>query len=183
MSDQLAQYLDQLGKAHGFTLEELEHNRAGRLHPRQVQRAKGRGGPIAGAIVTVLCGVGGSVGALLYYDDVRKPLERLDRNALIAIIGATVVVTSFFLAVTISSFRARTRRVAAFEAGQLATLTAKVMKSAVRGHRGAPSSYFLTFGDQRFSVTRDTWELVTHAATYRAFAVGAQLLTFEPRSG
>lgn len=177
---ELEQYLAQLGKAHGFTLEELETNRQGKIHPRQLVSAKGMGGVITAFIFTLLSGAGGSVGALLYYDDVRKPLERLDRNALIGIVGATVVVTLFFFAIFMSAVRGRRRRVAAFARGTVEVLTAPVVKSGVQGRGGAASSFYLTFGSRRFPVLRDTWELVTHGASYRAYVVDERLLSLEP---
>ncbi|MBL8920320.1 MAG: hypothetical protein JNJ54_15745 [Myxococcaceae bacterium] len=178
--NELEQYLTQLGQAHGFTLEHLEANRQGRIHAEQVSRSKGRGGPITAIVFTVLSAVGGSVGAFLYYDDARKPLARLDRNALVGILGATVLVTLFFLAIAVSSVRARKRRVAAFEAGRVEVLSGPVVKKGVQGRGGNPGAFHLHFGDRRFWVLRQTWELVTHGATYRAYVVNDQLLSLEP---
>lgn len=178
---ELEQYLSQLGKAHGFSLEELEANRQGQVHPRQLAGAKGLGGVIAAFVFTLLSSAGGSIGASLYYDDVRKPLERLDRNALIGIVGATVLVTLFFFAIFVSAVRGRRRRVAAFARGAVEVLSGPVVKSGVEGRGGAASSWYLGFGGRRFPVLRDTWELVTHGAAYRAYVVDDRLLSFEPQ--
>jgi hypothetical protein len=176
----LERYLAQVGEAHGFTLEELDANRQGKVHQRQLASATGVGGVLAASVLTLLAAGGGSIGAFLYYDDARKPLARLDRNALVGIVGVTALVTLFFLWVFVSAERGRRRRLAAFSRGVVEVVVAPAVKSGVQGRGGAASSWFLTFGDQRFSVLRDRWDLVTHGATYRAYTLEGRLLSFEP---
>lgn len=178
--NELEQYLGQLAKAHGFTLEQLEMNRQGQLHPTQVARSKGVAGAVFAFVLCVLCLVGGTTGAVLYYDDVRKPLERLDRNALVGIGGGTTVATAFFGWIGLSALASRRRRIAAFATGRVEVVTAPVVKSGIQGRGGAASTWRLTFGDRHFSVMHDTWELVTHGATYRAYVVNGELLSLEP---
>lgn len=177
---ELEAYLQQLSKAQGFTLEQLEANRAGQVHPSQLAASKGVAGPVAALVFAVASLGGGATGAVLYYEDASKPLERLDRNALVLIIGATVVVTAFFVGVFVNSLRARRRRVEAYARGAVTVVTTQVAKQAVRGGRGGPSTWLLHFGEHRFHVSEATWELVTHGATYRAFLVDGRLLSFEP---
>lgn len=176
---ELEQYLDQLGKAHGFTKDELEANRSGVVHPAQLARSQ-RGtiaGPLfwVGFVGAIL--IGGLGGAYAFVDGSSSPLSRVDRNALIAILGATTLATLLFSWAGISSVRRAARRREAFRAGTVTVVEGLVAKGSVRG---SASTYWLDLGGQRFSVGRSTWELVTHGATYRGYLIAGQMVTFEP---
>lgn len=178
MSD-LEQYLNQLGKAHGFTKEELDANRSGVVHPAQLARSQ-RGaisGPVFWVVFVAAILVGGLGGAYVFVDGSSSPLSRVDRNALIAILGATTLATLLFSWAGISSVRRAARQREAFRAGTVTVVEGLVARGAVRGQH---ARFWLDLGGQRFSVGRSTWELVTHGATYRGCLIAGQLVTFEP---
>lgn len=176
---ELDKYLDQLGQAHGFTKEELEANRAGTIHPAQLARSQ-RGavsGPVFwGLWVLVILG-GGLGGAYAFVDGSSSPLSRVDRNALIAILAATALGALVFSGIGITSVRRAARRREAFRAGTVTVIEGLVAKGSARG--SAPT-YWLDLGGKRFFVSRRTWELVTHGATYRGYLIAGQMVTFEP---
>lgn len=178
MSD-LEQYLDQLGAAHGFTKEELDANRRGAIHPAQLARAQ-RGavsGPVFWVLLVVVTLASGLGGAYAFVDGSSSPLSRVDRNALIAILGATAITALVFSAVGFSSVRRAARRREAFRAGSVTVVEGLVAKGGVRG---SASTFWLDLGGKRFFVSRRTWELVTHGATYRGYLIAGQMVTFEP---
>lgn len=177
MSD-LGQYLDQLGRAHGFTNEELEANRAGVVHPAQLARSQ-RGslrGPVFWVVFVALVLGGGLVGAWVFVED-SSPLSRVDRNALIAILLATAVGTLGFSALGLRSVRSAARQRAAFRAAPVTVLEGQVSKGHVYGNGRA---FWFDLGGRRFFLGNDAWELVTHGATYRCYVIAGQLMTFEP---
>lgn len=178
MSD-LDQYLDQLGRAHGFTKDELEANRAGVLHPAQLARSQ-RGslaGPVFWVVFVALVLVGGLGGAWVFVDDSGSSLSRVDRNALIAILVATAGGTLGFSALGLRSVRSAAQRRAAFRAAPVTVLEGAVSKGHVYG---TGQAFWFDLGGRRFFLSHDAWELVTHGATYRCYLVAGQLMTFEP---
>lgn len=175
----LEQYLDQLGRAHGFTKEELEANRAGVIHPSQLARAR-RGsvsGPVFWALFVTAILVGGLGGAWAFVDGSSAPLSRVDRNALIAILLATALGATTFAAIGVTSVRRSARRREAFRTGAVTVVEGLVAKGGVRGNA---STFWLDLGGKRFFVGRHTWQLVTHGATYRGYVIAGQMVTFEP---
>lgn len=176
---ELEQYLDQLGKAHGFTKDELEANRSGVVHPAQLARSQRGtiGGPLiwVGFVGAIL--VGGLGGAYAFVDGSSSPLSRVDRNALIAILGGTTLATLLFSWAGISSVRRAARQREAFRTSTVSVIEGVVAKGAVRGQH---ARFWLDLGGQRFFVSRSTWELVTHGATYRGYLIAGQMVTFEP---
>ena len=177
MSD-LEQYLDQLGRAHGFTKEELEANRAGVVHPAQLARSQ-RGslrGPAFWIVFVALVLCGGLGGAWVFVED-SSPLSRVDRNALIAMLVATAVGTLGFSALGLRSVRSAARRRTAFRAAPVTVLEGSVSKGHVSG---SARMFWFDLGGKRFFLTNVTWELVTHGATYRCYVVAGQLMAFEP---
>ena len=177
MSD-LDQYLDQLGRAHGFTKDELEANRAGVVHPAQLARSQ-RGslaGPAFWVVFVALVLGGGLGGAWVFVED-SSPLSRVDRNALIAILVATAVGTLGFSALGLRSVRSAASRRAAFRAAPVTVLEGPVSKGHVSG---SARLFWFDLQGKRFFLSNDTWELVTHGATYRCYLVAGQLMTFEP---
>lgn len=178
MSD-LAQYLEQLGRAHGFTKEELEANRAGVIHPSQLARSQ-RGavrGPVLWSLFVAAILLGGLGGAYAFVDGSSSPLSRVDRNALIAILGATGLGGVLFAWAGISSVRRAARHREAFRTGAVTVVEGLVAKGGVRGNA---STFWLDLGGKRFFVGRHTWQLVTHGATYRGYVIAGQMVTFEP---
>jgi hypothetical protein len=175
----LAAYLEQLGRAHGFTRAELDSNREGVVHPSQ--RARGQRGAVSGPVSWVifvgLVLVGGLGGAYAFVEGSGSPLSRVDRNAVIAILGATALCTLGFTAAGVSSVRRAARRREAFRSPAVAVIEGLVSKGAVRG---SASVFWLDLAGRRFSVSRHTWELVTHGAMYRGYVINEELVTFEP---
>ena len=178
MSD-LDQYLDQLGRAHGFTKDELEANRAGVVHSAQLARSQ-RGslaGPVFWVVFVALVLGGGLGGAYAFVEGSSGTLSRVDRNALIAILVATAVATLGFSVLGLRSVRSAASRRAAFRAAPVTVLEGPVSKGHVSG---SARLFWFDLGGKRFFLSNDTWELVTHGATYRCYLVAGQLMTFEP---
>ena len=176
---ELEKYLDQLGRAGGFTRAELEANRAGLVHPAQLARSQ-RGaisGPLFWCVFVAAILVGGLGGAYAFVDGSGSPLSRVDRNALIAILGATAVATLLFTWAGISSVRGAARRREAFRTSPVTVIEGVVSKGNARGQG---STYWLDLGGKRFFVSGRTWELVTHGATYRGYLIAGLMVTFEP---
>lgn len=182
MSVELEKYVNQLSKAHGFTLPELEANRGGLLHEKQVARAQRLTGPLLSFVLGDLCLAAGLIGATLFHDELKPPISSVDLNAVYAIAGAGIVVALCFWAIAVVSFRKSTLRRRAYQRGGTTTLEGPVLKSGVDGRGGAASSWRLTLNGQTFEVNRATWELVTHGARYRAYVLHGDLLSFEPAS-
>lgn len=180
MANELEQYLGQLSKAAGFTLEELESNRQGRLHPTQVARVQrqGRFWPSFAFVFATLVLLGGLTGAGLYYDDCRKPLARLDRNAVVMIIGATAVVSGLLFVSAGFTLRRHRRRTQSYLTGTVRRIQGVVQKRAVVGRNN--QQYWLELDGNRVHLNRTAWKLVTDATTYRAYLVGPELVSLEP---
>lgn len=177
----LAQTLEQLGRAHGFTLEHLEANRRGEVHPHQRARVRRQAitGPLAAFLVGDLLLVAGLVGAFLFHQDLREPVSASDRNAVVAIAGAGVLVSGLFFVGAALSLRRHARRRAAFD-GRVEAVEGPALKAGLEGRGGASSRWWFSISGRRFDVHRATWELVTHGARYRAFVIGGDLLSLEP---
>jgi hypothetical protein len=179
----MEEYLGQLGRAYGFTLDELRANQAGRLHPAQVARGR-RKGAVA-VVVLVLSGVlalAAGLGGAWYYIDsfYLYPPTRTDYNAMVAIGGAGVLVGLAFFVGAHRSLRQRRKRRAAFEQGRLDVVEGPMNKVEVTGSQG-----YFTFQvrDRRFGASRQLFELLTQGATYRLYLVDDQWLSFAPAEG
>lgn len=179
--DPLHAYLQQLAKAHGFTLEQLAANRARHVHPAQVARGR-NSGVVSGVVLVVLSILifaGGVGGALLLYDDLRPPVSQVDMNGVFALAGGGVVVALGLGAGAIATFVGVGRRRGAYARGAIGAVDGPVHKLHVRRRRGG-DTYRLHIGGRSFDVSRDLWEIVTQGARYRGYFVAEDLLSIEP---
>jgi hypothetical protein len=172
-------YLEQLGRQHGFTLDELEANRQGTVHPGQLARGlhKGLASIVVLATLGLLVLAAGLVGAYAFYEELGPDPSRVDVNAAYAIAGAGVFLgLVFFVCAGISVARRRARK-AAFVTGRIEVLEGALDKI----HFGGTASEFrFRVGGRSFSTSPRVWELLTQGATYRLYCVADQLLSFEP---
>lgn len=174
-------YLEQLGRSHAFTWEELAANRALRIHPAQLARGR-RSGIGAGVVLVVLALLalgGGLGGAALLYADLRPPISRVDMNGVVALAAAGIVVGAGLGIGAIATFVGVGRRRRVFERGQAFTVEGPIQKIHIRRGRGG-DTYRYRIGAQTFDVSREAWHLVTHGARYRAYFVLEDLLSLEP---
>ena len=172
-------YLEQLGRQHGFTLDELEANRRGALHPGQLARGLRKG--LVSIVVLATLGLlalgSGLVGAYAFYEELGPDPSRVDVNAAYAIAGAGVFLgLVFFVCAGISVARRRARK-AAFVAGRIEVLEGALDKIRIGGTAGA---FHFRVGGRSFSTSPTLWELLTQGANYRLYCVADQLLSFEP---
>jgi len=175
-------YLEDLGRLHGFKLDELEANRRGALHPRQLARGL-RKGRVAVTVVTtlgILAAGAGLVGGYAFYDGLGPDPSSVDVNAAYAIGGAGVLLgLVFFISAFVSVVRKRARR-AAFAAGRIEVLEGPMNKIHIRG-RGTASQLIFRVGGRSFPTSsQKLWDLLTQGANYRLYCVADQLLSFEP---
>ncbi|HEY3517671.1 MAG TPA: hypothetical protein VGL98_11545 [Gammaproteobacteria bacterium] len=175
-------HLEELGRRHGFTLDELEANRRGGLHPKQRARGlhKGRVAVIVLTTLAILAAACGLVGGYLFYDGLGAEPSRVDVNAAYAIGGVGVLIgLVFFICAAVSAVRKRARK-AAFAAGRIDVLEGPMNKIHIRG-RGTASQLLFRVGGRSFPTSsRKLWDLLTQGANYRLYCVADQLLSFEP---
>lgn len=175
-------YLEQLGRAHGFTLDELRANRAGALHPAQLARGlrAGKVGVTTLVVLGVLALCGGLGGAYAFHDSLGATPSDTDLNGVYAIAGAGVAFAfAFLFGAWKSRSRQRTRQ-AAFARQRVDVLEGPVQKTHIRGRRGIQDRYYLRVGHRSFETFEPLWELLTQGATYRLHCVHDQLLSLEP---
>ncbi len=176
-------YLDQLARAHGFTLEALMANRAGHVHPTQrVQGGKkGIGQAVFLFVLAVLLLAGGIGGAAVFYDDLNPPISDTDMNAVYAMAGGGVVLGLAAVAGGIVTVLRVGERRGAYQRGLLEVLEGPIAKIVVRGKRGVQDVFRYQIGGRTFDfVPRAGWELVTYGARYRVYCVAGDLLSLEP---
>lgn len=166
-----------LARAFGFTPEQLEANRQGRLHPEQRARVAGQDGRVAVGflVVAVLCAVAGVAGGIYNYRDRMEP--RFTTFAIPAGLGLALA-GAFGVAHfrTLGERRAR-RAVLGGDAPQV--VEGAVSPWEIRGH-GVPPSIGFTIGAHTFNSTR-TWNaLLTPGARYRVYFVRDMVLSIEP---
>lgn len=166
-----------LARTFGFTSEQLDANRQGRLHPAQRARVAGQDGGVAVGflIVAVLCAVAGIAGGIYNYHDRMEP--RFTNFAIpaglgLALAGAFGVAHSH----TLGERRAR-RAILGGDAPQV--VEGAIAPWEIRGH-GVPPSIGFTIGAHTFNSTR-TWNaLLTPGAIYRVYFVRDVVLSIEP---
>ncbi|MBX3206178.1 MAG: hypothetical protein KF764_13995 [Labilithrix sp.] len=176
-------YLDQLARAHGFTLDMLVANRAGQVHPMQrVQGGKkGIGLAVFLFVLALLLLAGGIGGAALFHDDLTPPISDTDMNAVYAMAGGGVVLGLAAVAGGIMTVLRVGQRRGAYQRGALAVLEGPIAKTVIRGRRGAPDVFRYEIGGRRFDfVPHAGWELITYGVRYRVYCVAGDLLSLEP---
>ena len=172
-------YLEQLGRQYGFTLDELEANRRGALHPEQLARGLRKGLVSIVVLATLgLLALGiGLVGAHTFYEGLGPDPSRVDVNAAYAIAGAGVSLGLVLLVCAGISVARRRARKAAFAVGRIEVLEGALDKIRIGGTTRA---FHFRVGGRSFSTLSTVWELLTQGANYRLYCVADQLLSFEP---
>lgn len=178
----LAAHLEALGRAHGFTREQLEANRRGELHPSQRGRGlrRGRVAVVAWAMLCVLALAGGLGGALRFRQSLGDPPSSSDANAVVLIALAGALLALGCLAAAVSAWRRRRRRRAAFLAGRLQVVEGPMDAIRIVGRGGMPGRHLFRVGGHHVDVRAPLWALLTQGATYRLYLVDGELLSFEP---
>ena len=174
-------YLERLGRAHGFTLDELRANQNGTLHPAQLARGRRRGlfGVIVLAALGLLALAAGSAGAYAFHDSLGPAPSDTDINAAYAIAASGLLLASILLLCAGVGLTRQRARHAAFVRGAIETVEAPVEKIHVRG-RGIPDRYIFRFDRRSYDTSKELWNLLTQGATYRFHCVADQLLSFAP---
>ncbi len=180
-----------LGTNHGFTPEQLDANRAGKLHPDQQEDgvARGKTGVRAGA---VLLGIG-AVALLLglstaFFPRALKDVdftfhvpERLGPALLVGLfLGGLVGVLPLMFGFI--AFGEGRRLLAAYRRGTVAAVEGELQKLVVTRSRSGTSHYYV-IQNVRLAVSEKAWEAM-HGGRYRAYYVPggmAGLLSLEPR--
>jgi hypothetical protein len=175
-------YLQELGQAHGFSLEQLEMNRKSQIHPAQT--ARGRSSGVGGSVFAIVLGLlfagGGVGGALLLHDDYAKPVSDIDMKGLYALGGGGIVLGVLFIGGALLGFRKVGRRRRAYERGPAQVAEGQVHKVHIQGRGGVPSQWRYVVGGVSFQVSQRAWELMTQGARYRAYHLAGDLLSIEP---
>lgn len=175
-----ADYLEQLGRAHGFSVDELRSNLQGVLHPTQSARLR-RQSRVA-AVVLVLLGLlslaGGIAGAQAYQDSYSPSDTNLKEAAQIRWAGVSVGV--FFLLCAGVSVHRRRKRNAVYAQGVVEVEQGPLHKIHVQGRGGVQDRYRFRVGARGFDVLPPAWELLTEGAIYRMHCAGGQFLSLVP---
>ena len=175
----------EFARLHGFTLEELATNRAGKIHPDQAVRLRstGRGGGIGCLVFSILVFLGTTGGAAaLYYDfshHLREEVGRTDLNGLKLLAGGGTLLALLIFGVAMSTFRDVKKQRALFDAGQVAVVEGIIERLHVRQRR-VGDFYYYVLGGQRFSVSHEAWQLVDGRSRYRVYVVSGMMVSLEP---
>jgi hypothetical protein len=174
-------YVEQLARAHGFTVEALMANRARQIHPSQSSRGRsqGTGWVVFFFIVAALLLVGGVGGAILLYDDMRPPISDVDMNGVYALAGGGIILSAGAVALAIATIAGIKKRRRIYSGGALECIEGPIGKMHIRVSRGNDIHRYM-IGGRTFDVPRAGWELVTQGAHYRVFTVAGDLLSIEP---
>ncbi len=174
-------YLQELGAAHGFTLEELGLNREGRVHPAQVSRGRssGIGGSAFAVVLGLVFAAAGVGGAVYLYDDYQKPISDTDMNGIYALGVGGMVLCMLFMGGAVLGFRKVAQRRSAYERGPI-LVEGPLRKVHIDGRGGVPSQWRYVIGGVTFQVSQRAWSFTTQGAQYRAYHVAGDLLSIEP---
>lgn len=175
-------YLRDLAATHGFTLEELEQNRQGRLHPAQAARGKSSG--IGCGVFLIFLGLlvvaGGVGGAIYLYDDYSKPISDVDMNGIYALGGGGIVLGALLGIGALATFWKVSQRRKTYAKSPALVAQGPLQKVHVQGRGGVPSQWRYVIGGVNFVVSQKAWELTTHGAQYRVYHLAGDLLSIEP---
>ena len=186
------QAVQQIAAAHGFTLEELEANRAGRIHARQVEAGarRGRVDVRFGWIMLVLALALLIAGAALAFFP--RALKDLDftfalpdkRGTVVAttLMGLTLAMLPFAFGVL--ALRHGRKVVAAYAAGRAERIEGPLQKGIVRGRR-LPARPFYSIGQTSlWPMNNRGFEMLAVGAVHRAYYINVarrnELLSIEP---
>lgn len=173
-------YLEQLGRAHGFSVDELRSNLQGVLHPTQLARLRrqGRIAAVVLAILGVLSLAGGTLGADAYQDSFAFSGTISKEATQIRWAGVSSGLF-FFLCAGISVYRRRKRN-ALYAQGRVDVEKGPLHKIHVQGRGGVPSRHRFRVGGRAFDTSERGWELLTRGAIYRMHCVGGKFLSLIP---
>lgn len=173
-------YLEQLGRAHGFTVDELRSNLQGVLHPTQSARLqrKGRVAAVVLLVLGILSLVGGILGADAYQGSYAASEWTLKEAAQIRWAGVTLGV--FFLLCAATSVYRRRKRNAVYALGRVEVEQGPLHKIHVQGRGGVQDRYRFRVGGRAFDTLELGWELLTEGAIYRMHCAGGQFLSLIP---
>ncbi len=166
-----------LSRAFGFTPEQLDANRQGRLHPDQRARVARRDGGVAMGflVVAMLCAVAGVAGGIYNYRDRMHPT--FTSFAIPA--GLGLALAGAFGLAHFRTLGERRARHAVLRGDAPQVVEGAVSPWEIRGH-GVPPSIGFTIGAHTFNSTR-TWNaLLTPGALYRVYFVRDVVLSIEP---
>ena len=173
-------HLGQLGRALGFSVDELHSNLRGVLHPAQLARLR-REGRVA-AVVLALLGAsalaGGILGAVAYQGAYLPSDSTLREAAQIRWAGVSLGL--FFLACAGASVFRRRRRNARYALGRVEVAQGPLHKIHVRGRGGVQDRYRFQVDGRGFDTLEEGWELLTQGAVYRMHSVGDRFLSLVP---
>ncbi|MEZ4219444.1 MAG: hypothetical protein R3B13_00855 [Polyangiaceae bacterium] len=174
--------LEQLARAHGFSLEALAANRAGQIHQSQTSRgkAKGVGCAIFFFVLSFLFAIGGVGGAVFFYSELHEPISRVDMNGVYAIAGGGLLLGLFAFLAAVASVVSILRRRKLYERNALEVFEGPISKTVIR-QSGVADEYAYDVGGRRFRfLPQQGWDLVQHGMRYRVYAVRDDLLAIEP---
>lgn len=173
-------YLEQLGRAHGFSVDELRSNLQGELHPTQLARLRRRGR--VAAVVLVLLGLLCVIGGWWLADDYLGSYTASDttRKEATQVRWAGVSLGVFFLACGAVGVARRRRRNALYATGKVQVEQGPLHKIHVQGRGGIPDRYHFRVGRRGFDSLRRGWELLTEGAMHRLHHIGGEFLSVVP---
>lgn len=162
-----------------FSLEELEENRLGRLHPRQRSRLRpGNFGFVSFLSLGLLFLAGGGAGAYAYYDMVRKPLERLDQNAITAILAGGVVLGLAAIGFSVSVLRDARRKRALIDAGSC--IAWDIGFDFTQEQLTFKDYFYVRRGDEQLQIGRQLARVMKPGGKYRVYIAAGSLISLEP---
>lgn len=175
-----ADYLERLGRAHGFSVDELRSNLQGTLHPAQSARLrrKGRIAAVVLAVLGLLALAGGILGGDAYQGSYMASDTTIKEATQIRWAGVTL--GGFFLLCAGVSVRRRRRRNARYALGQVEVEQGPLHKVHVQGRGGVPDRYRFRVGGRAFDTLETGWDLLTEGAIYRMHCIGDELLSLVP---
>lgn len=162
-----------------FDAEDLEHNRKGRLSPRQAANgaATGFGGFVFWMIVAFLLVMGGAGGAFGFYTTLHEPIARVDLNAVYAIGGGGGLLGFGAFVLAVLSFRTTVERRRVYAQGTCESVELVFTMPELK--QQFADSFLLAAGPHRVFIPRDLGKQLVNGKRYRMYLLFNQLLSFE----
>ncbi|MFT3711230.1 MAG: hypothetical protein QM817_26670 [Archangium sp.] len=169
----------QLLREADFTLEDLEANRRGKLTMQQLSKHRpGNGGFVFMLFVSMLLFVGGVGGAAVFYDSLRKPVERVDMNGVYALAAGGLLFGFAALGIAISILRsARTKR-AVIDTG--VCIFWDIDFAFTREQLTFKDYFYIRRGEEQLSIWRNLARVMKPGGRYRVYIAGGGLVSLEP---
>ncbi|MBL8912267.1 MAG: hypothetical protein JNM17_16370 [Archangium sp.] len=168
-----------LSKEAYFTLDELAVNRTGKLHPDQIGRDQPGNGAVAFWVVLALLILGGgNAGALLFYDSLRKPVDRVDMNGVYAIAIGSTILGLGCIAFAISTLRSVRASRKVYELGLCVTwdITFDFSPQEVT----FKDYFYIRKGDEQLLIPKRIAKVMRHSVRYRVYIGNGRLISLEP---